>query len=138
MPSLSDNPFAPLKEALQTVTGRMILIMLAIIGGTLLGLCTAVGRLNGALESLPHLPAYAFSFFFSFTGLAILPLLIAYAILSIRQEWPLWLSLICTLLMWWGVHKEVRWQMFDSPKAQLYRELNGKLQESLRQQSAPQ
>ncbi|MEN3939709.1 hypothetical protein WJU23_00320 [Prosthecobacter sp. SYSU 5D2] len=56
---------------------------------------------------------------------------LVYAIVSIRCEWPLWLTWLCTLLMWYNIHRTVRWTEYDSPLAKQQKQLHADLDKTM-------
>lgn len=115
MSRFHDYPYAQFREAFGTVFGRVGLVVLAAIGGSMLGGLTATGSVEGLWLGIIELPGLSFASIFFGVGLVVLPALLVYAIASILWEWPLQLTLLCSLLMWWNIHKTIRWTVYDSP-----------------------
>lgn len=128
MNRFDDYPYAPFRAALCTVLGRLGLILLAVVVGSMLGGLTATKSLAGLWLGLVGLPGLSLSSIFFGVGILVLPLLLIYAIASVRCEWPLRLTLLCILLMWWNVHKTVRWTVYDSPRAKQEKKLEADMQ----------
>lgn len=112
-----DYPYAQLREALGTVLGRVGLVVLAALGGSMLGGCTATRSLEGLWVGVIGLPALSLGSIFFGVGYLVFPVLLLYTIVSIRCQWPLKLTLIGVFLMWWNVHQTIRWTFYDSPMA---------------------
>lgn len=129
-----DNyPYAQFKEAFKTMFGRVGLVVLAALGGSMLGGLTATRSLRGLWEGAIGMPGLSLSSIFSGIGLFVLPLLLVYTIVSVRWEWPLRLTLICTVLMWWNIHKTIRWDLYDSPMAKQEQKLKAQLEQALKE-----
>lgn len=134
MPRFDDYPYSVIREALGTVVGRVSLIALAMVIGAVMGALTATRSFSDALSLIPELPAFsAVSILYGY-GVITFPIILIFGILSIRYTWPLTLTLICTLLMWWNIHKTIRWIAYDSPAAkksqQLQEDINRALEEA--------
>lgn len=76
-----------------------------------------MGSVEGIRVGVVELPGLSLASLFVGGGIVILPGLLLYSIVSIGRGWTIWLSLICTPVMWWNIHKTVRWTYFDSPSA---------------------
>jgi hypothetical protein len=122
-----DYPYAQFREALGTVLGRLFLILLAVLGGSMLGALTATRSIGGLWLGVIGLPGLSLASIFSGFGFLVLPALLLYAIVSVRCEWPLRLTLLCSLLMWWNIHKTIRWTVYDSPMAKRHQKLQADL-----------
>ena len=112
-----DYPYAQFREAFGSVLGRVGLVILAVLGGSMLGGLSATRSIGGMWLGAIGLPGLSLASIVSGVGLFVLPALLLYAIASVRYEWPLRLTLLCSLLMWWNIHKTVRWTVYDSPMA---------------------
>lgn len=112
-----DYPYAQIREALGTVLGRVGLVVLATLGGSMLGGCSATRSLEGLWIGVIGLPALSLGSIFFGVGYLVFPVLLLYTIVSIRYQWPLKLTLIGVFLMWWNVHQTIRWTFYDSPMA---------------------
>lgn len=126
--TLDDYPYAQIREAMGTVIGRTAVFIAAMLLGSMLGAATATRSLTGLLLGLTEFPGLMVGSFFSGVSFILLPALLIYLILSVRCEWPLWPTLIVCLLMWYNIHKTIRWTAYDSPTAkhmqQLHQEIN--------------
>lgn len=89
----------------------------------MLGGLTATRSLWGLWAGAIGLPGLSLDSIFFGVGVFALPLLLVYAVASIRGGWPLRLTLICSLLMWWNVHKTIRWTVYDRPMAKQQQEI---------------
>lgn len=112
-----DYPFAQFKEAFGTVFGHVGLILLAALVGSMFGGLTATRSIEGLWLGIKGFPGLSLASVFYGVGLFVLPSLLIYTLVSIRCEWPLGLTLICSLFMWWNIHKTIRWTLYDSPMA---------------------
>jgi hypothetical protein len=112
-----DYPCAQLREALGTVLGRVGLIVLVALGGSMLGGWTATSSVEGLWLGVTGFPSLSLASIFHGYGFVVLPALFLYAIISVRCELPLRLTLLCSLFMWWNIHKTIRWTTYDSPMA---------------------
>lgn len=112
-----DYPYAQVKEALGTVLGRVGLVVLAALGGSILGGLTANRSLEDLWLGVIGFPGFGLASIFFGVGYFVFPVLLLYTIVSIRCQWPLKLTLICSLLMWWNIHQTIRWTLYDSPMA---------------------
>ena len=112
-----EYPYAQFREAFGTVLGRVGLVILAALGGSMLGGLSATRSVGGLWLGVIGLPSLSLVSIFSGVGLFVLPALLLYAIVSVRCEWPLRLTFLCSLLMWWNIHKTIRWTVYDSPMA---------------------
>lgn len=72
----------------------------------MIGGLTATRSLEGLWLGIIGIPTFSFASIFFGVGLIVFPVILLYAIVSIRCEWPLILTLVCSILMWWNI--EVR------------------------------
>ncbi len=126
-----DYPYAPFREAFGTVLGRVGLVILAALGGSMLGGWTATRSMGGLWLGVVGFPDYSLASIIYGVGLFVLPALVIYAMVSVRCEWPLRLTLLCSLLMWWNIHKTIRWTEYDSPVAKQRQKLRADLQKGM-------
>lgn len=117
MSRFDDYPYSQLKEACGTLLGRVGLIIIAVLAGSMLGGLSATRSLAGLWAGAIGMPGLSLTSILYGAGIFVLPALLIYAIVSIRCEWPLRLTLLCTVLMWWNIHKTIRWTVYDSPMA---------------------
>lgn len=122
-----DYPYAQLKEAFGTVLGRVGLVILAALGGSMLGGVSATRSLDGLWLGVIGLPGLSLASIVYGVGYFVLPALLIYTIVSVRCEWPLRLTLLCSILMWWNIHKTIRWAAYDSPMAKQQQKLEADL-----------
>lgn len=128
-----DYPYAQLREASKTVLGRVGLVVLAAVGGSMLGGLSATRSVGGLWLGVAGLPGFSLASVFNGVGLFVLPALLIYTIVSVRCEWPLRLTFLCVLLMWWNIHKTIRWTYYDSPMARAQQQLQADLQKGMKQ-----
>jgi hypothetical protein len=126
-----DYPYAQFREAFGTVLGRVGLVILAALGGSMLGGLTATRSIEGLWLGVIGLPGLSLASIFYGVGLFVLPALLIYAIASVRCEWPLRLTLLCALLMWWNTHKTIRWTTYDSPMAKQQQKFQADLEKGM-------
>ncbi len=126
-----DYPYAPFREAFETVFGRVGLVLLAVLGGSMLGGLTATRSLGGLWLGIVGMPGLSLASIFVGVGFFVLPALLLFAIASVRCEWPLRLTLLCSILMWWNVHKTIRWSVYDGPMAKQQQKLQSEMERSL-------
>lgn len=131
MPRFDDYPYGPWREALGTLVGRLMVLLLVVLGGAMLGGVTSTRSLSGLWTGIVDLPGLSLASLLFGPGLLVLPALLVYAIVSIRNEWPLRLSLLFLPLMWWNVHKTIRWTVYDSPSARRIQQIQTKLNQGL-------
>lgn len=131
MSRFDDYPYAQFREAFGTLLGRVGLIFLAALGGYMLGGLTATRSVGGLWLGIVELPDLSWASMFYGVGFFVFPVLLLYAIASIRYEWPLKLTLLCSLLMWWNIHKTIRWTAYDSPMAKQLQRFEAELNQSL-------
>lgn len=124
MTDIDDYPYGPFRNALQSVFGRVALVMLASLIGSMLGGLTAMRSLEGLGVGLMGVLGFSLASIFYASGLWIFPSIGLFAIASTRFEWPLKLTLLCSLLMWWNIHQTIRWTLYESPGAKLQKKLN--------------
>lgn len=124
-----DYPYAQFKEAIGTVIGRMGLVFLAALVGAMLGGVSATRSLGGLLMGVFFLPLWSLFSIFYGAGLFVFPALLIYTIASVRFEWPLRLTSLCSLLMWWNIHTTIRCMVFDNPTAKQHLQLQADLKE---------
>lgn len=124
MIQFEDFPYAPLREAMNTIAGRLATVLGAMVLGSLLAAFTATESWGDMLSSSFPLATW-FSSLFSGHGFIVLPGVVVFAILFVRQQWPLPLVLLVTAVMWWDGHGTIRWSMYDSPAVKLRQELLG-------------
>ncbi len=133
MTRFDDYPYAPLREALGTLLGRLLLLLLVVLAGSMLGGLTATRTWSGLWVGVIGLPGLSLASLLYGPGLIILPALLIYAIVSIRSEWPLWLSLLFIPLMWWNIHKTIRWTAYDSPAAKQLQQIQSEFHQGSKQ-----
>jgi hypothetical protein len=126
-----DYPYAQVREACGTVLGRVGLVVLAALGGSMAAGVTATHSLAGLWLGFIGLPGFSLASLFYGVGIFVLPLLLFYAIASIRCGWPLRLTLICFVLMWWNIHQTIRWSMYDSPMAKKTQKIQAELRKAI-------
>lgn len=132
MTRFDDFPYGPLREALETVLGRVGLLFAVVLGGAALGCVTAAESWRDAWEVLTDLPGLILMSLFYGKGLFVLPAALVFGILSVRLEWRLRYHLIFLVLMAWNLHQTVRWSAYDGPQAQKLRKVQEELRESIR------
>lgn len=123
MSDIDDYPYGPIRSALETVFGRIGLVLLAILVGSMLGGLSAMRSLEGLSVGFIGVLAFSLASIFYGSGLWVLPAIGLFAIASTRYEWPLKLTLLCSLLMWLNIHQTIRWSLYDSPSAKLQKRL---------------
>jgi hypothetical protein len=133
MSQFDEYPYKQFREAMGTMFGRLDLIFLAVLGGSMLGGWTGLGSIAGIFLGSIGLFGLAPLSIFSGVGLFVFPLLVFYAIASIRAEWPLRLTWLCLFLMWWNIDMTVRWAVYDSPMLKEQRKLQAEFQEVIKQ-----
>lgn len=126
-----DYPYAQFREAFGTVLGRVGLVILAALGGSMLGGLSATRSVGGLWLGVIGLPGLSLASLFYGVGLFVLPALLLYAIVSVRCAWPLRLTIVCSLLMWWNIHKTIRWTVYDSPMAKQQQKFRADLEKSM-------
>ena len=88
-----DYPYAQFREAFGTVLGRVGLVVMAALGGSMLGGLTATRSIEGLWLGVIGLPVLSLASIFYGVGLFVLPALPLYAFASVRCEWPLRLDI---------------------------------------------
>jgi hypothetical protein len=83
----------------------------------MLGGLSAMRSLEGLSVGFIGVLAFSLASIFYGSGLWVLPAIGLFAIASTRYEWPLKLTLLCSLLMWLNIHQTIRWSLYDSPNA---------------------
>ncbi|HPA19003.1 MAG TPA: hypothetical protein PLU30_14740 [Verrucomicrobiae bacterium] len=111
--------------------GRLSLVFAAVLLGSILTGLTATRSFGGLIVGVVGLPGISAASLFCGIGIFVLPLVLVFAIMFARSEWPLWLPVICTLLMWWNLHGTIRWTVYDSPSARQRQRLMDEIQEKL-------
>ena len=127
-----DYPYAQFREALATVFGRIGLVFGFALLGSMLGGLTATRSLEGLWLGIVGLPELSLASIFYGVGIFVLPALLIYSIVSVRAEWPLKLTLVCGILMWWNIHKTIRWAVYDSPMAQQQQKFQAEMDTAMR------
>jgi len=115
MRQFDDYPYSQFREALDSVLGRVLLVVAAALAGSMLGGFTATQAFDGLWLGLIQSPSLGLASMFFGIGIVVLPAIALYAFVSIRYEWPLRLTLICVGLMWLNIHKTIRWIGYDGP-----------------------
>ena len=123
MSDIDDYPYGPIRSALETVFGRIGLVILATLFGSMLGGLSAMRSLEGLGVGLIGVLGFSLTSIFYASGLWVLPVIGLFAIASTRYEWPLKLTLLCTILMWWNIHQTIHRTIYDSPGAKLQKRL---------------
>lgn len=129
MMRFDDHPYGPLLSALNTLLGRISLVIVAAVFGSMLGAMTAYGTWQAAGAGLMMLLPLSFASFLWADGLWVFPLILLFAIGFVTREWRLRYALLCTGLMWLNIHHTVRWIEFDSPAAKQMKALELELNE---------
>lgn len=119
MSDIDDYPYGPVRSALKAVFGRTGLVILATLFGSMLGGLSAMRSLEGLGVGFIGVLGFSLASIFCSSGLWVLPAIGLFAIASTRYEWPLKLTLLCSILMWWNIHQTIRWSIYDSPSAKL-------------------
>lgn len=130
-------PYSQIRDALETVLGRVTLCALALVLGSALGYGTATRSFAGLLLGITELPMLAPMSILMGGGLLVFPVVFLYVFMAIKWQWPYYLTIICTLLMWWNVHKTIRWANYDSPSAKKMQKLVDEIERS-REENAEQ
>lgn len=133
MIDFDDYPFAQFRAAFRTLFGRIFLILLALMAGAGLGGLTATRSGEGFLVGVVGFVGIGLDSIFFGVGFLLFPIIFIYTLVSIRFEWPLWLGLICTILMWWNFHRTIRWTFYDSPMAKRHNQLNAEMKDMIRE-----
>lgn len=140
MSRFDDYPYSQIREALGTVFGRVALVAATMLAGCMLGGLTAMRSFEGLWIGLSGFAWLGLSSLFSGPGFLVFPLLFIFTLVFVRLEWPLWLTVVCTVLMWWNIHRTVRWNLYDSPMAKLQAEMaeqsEKRWKEALKQEEA--
>jgi hypothetical protein len=123
-----DFPYAPLREAMNTIVGRLATVFAAMVLGSLLASFTATESWSDMLSCIPPVPW--FRSLFSGHGFIVFPGIIVFSTLFVRMQWSLLLVLLVTAVMWWDGHGTIRWAMYDSPAVKRRQEM----QEMMRQE----
>ena len=126
-----DYPYSQFREAFGTAFGRVGLVLLAALLGSMLGGLTATHSVGGLWVGIVGLPGLSLASIFYGVGIFVLPALLLFAIVSTRCEWPLRLTLICSLLMWWNIHRTIRWTVYDSPMAKQQQKIQAEFAKSM-------
>lgn len=108
-----DFPYAQLREAMNTIAGRMATVFGAMVLGSLLASFTATESWSDMFGCIP--PISWLLELFNGRGFIVLPGIVVFAILFVRMQWPLPLVLLVTAVMWWDGHGAIRWARYDSP-----------------------
>ncbi len=116
-----DFPYGPLREAMNTIAGRLATVFAAMVLGSLLASFTATESWSDMLSCIP--PVTWFWSLFSGHGFIVLPGILVFSILFVRLQWPLLLVLLVTAVMWWDGHGTIRWTLYDSPLVKKMQEL---------------
>lgn len=117
MMRFDDHPYGPFLNALNTLLGRISLVIVATALGSMLGAMTAYGTWKAGLTGLVMMLPLSFGSFLWGDGLWVLPLILLFTIGFVVREWHLRYAVLCTGLMWLNIHHTVRWAEFDSPTA---------------------
>lgn len=88
MNRFDDYPYGPFFSALNTLLGRIFVVIAAVA-----------------------------SLFYGI-GLWAFPMMFLFALGFVLREWRLRYALLCTVLMWVNIHCTIRWTEFDGPMAQ--------------------
>lgn len=133
MSRFDDYPYAQFREAFGTTLGRVCLVVLAALAGSMLGGLTATRSIWGLGLGVIGFPGFSLASIFFGVGLFVFPALLVYAIASIRREWPLPLTFVCSLLMWWNIHDTIRWTVYDSPMAKQQKQLRADMDKAMKE-----
>lgn len=129
--NLDDYPYSQIREALGSVVGRIALFITAMLFGSMLGGLTATRSIAGLGLGFVGFPDLILASLLSGVSFILLPALLIYLIISIRCEWPLWPTVIVCLLMWYNIHKTIRWTVYESPNAKRMMELQESLNSAM-------
>lgn len=126
-----DYPYAPIREALSTILGRIALVALSVLVSSMLAGVTATRSLAGIVVGPVTLPAMIPISLFWSVGFFVLPFLVIFTCMFARSEWPLRSVAICVILMWWNLHGTMRWAFFDSPLVKQEEKLRSEMQKAM-------
>jgi hypothetical protein len=128
MIQFGDYPYAPIREALSTIIGRIALVACSILISSMLAGVTATRSLAGIVIGLVTLPGMIPISFFWSVGFFVLPFLVIFTCMFVRSEWPLRSVVISVILMWWNLHGTMRWALYDSPLIKQEQKLRTEMQ----------
>jgi hypothetical protein len=128
-----DYPLAQFRAAFRTLFGRIFLILLTMVAGAGLGGLTATRSSEGILLGIVGFIGIGLDSIFFGVGIFVFPIILIYTLASIRFELPLWLGLICTILMWWNFHLTIRWTFYDSPMAKRQNQFKAEMKDMMRE-----
>ena len=92
-------PLAPMMDALRSVVGRAVCVLIASEVGAFIGGVIASRSVQEGSGAVVALPFFAFGALFTLPGIFIFPTLFIFAFVFVRSEWPLWLASIFTVLV---------------------------------------
>ena len=117
---IRDYPFGPIVAALETILGRLFVMIAALAVGSIIGFLTATADWSGAIAGLIGFPVIALTSILHGIGIALFPITLAVTIAFVRCYWPLWIPFaIITPLMALNSHLTVDYVMNDSPSAKI-------------------
>lgn len=126
-----DYPYAPIREALSTILGRIALVALSVLVSSMLAGVTATRSLAGIVIGLVTLPGMIPISLFWSVGFFVLPFLVIFTCMFVRSEWPLRSVAICVILMWWNLHETMRWALYDGPLVKQQQKLQTEMQKAV-------
>jgi len=139
MTLFDDYPYSAIRDAFRSMLGRLMLVLLSIFLAAVLAGITATREIGGAVVGIVTLPGMLPASLFVSVGSVVCPLVILFACLFARSEWPLRTVGIGVVLMWWNLHATLRWTLYDSPLLNEQRKFQRELQQQLNSaQSAAQ
>ncbi|TLD69718.1 hypothetical protein FEM03_15430 [Phragmitibacter flavus] len=87
----------------------------AFILGAMIGVISSADSWAEIRDNIIEIPLIIVSSLLFGRGLIVFPVMLVLAVLFIRWEWPLWIAIVVTLLMWWNTHKTLQFVTFSDP-----------------------
>lgn len=115
MVDFDDYPYSQIRAAGSTLFGRLIVLAAAFILGAMIGVISSADSWAEIRDNIIEIPLIIVSSLLFGRGLIVFPVMLVLAVLFIRWEWPLWIAIVVTLLMWWNTHKTLQFVTFSDP-----------------------
>ena len=132
--SWTDYPISVIHWALQSLFGRLIVVVLVIALGCGFGVAFADRSISGFFVGLFMFPLIALPGLLVSVGLFVLPITLLFTCMFVIHEWPKWTLALPFVLNLWLAYDYMDYALYRSPDAKMRREMVAALEESAREE----
>ena len=122
--NFADMPYAPIRSALDTILGRIVLVLGTLFLAGLLGVWTATASFAAVLNNCLSVPMMSLFTLFYGHGLITWPLILGFTIGFVRYEWRWRWLLVPLFLAWWDYHAAFDYTLNRSVAAKMQKQMN--------------